>query len=149
MPSIYREAIIAVPPEAAWTALRDVGRARALFAPVLADSRLDGDVRTVRFANGMEVRERILDVDEKHRRVAYAALDASGLEYHHASMQIDLAGPGQCAFVWITDFLPASAGAMLTQLIEQGTQALQRTLESAEANVGAGIPAAAKSHARP
>ena len=62
--------------------------ASRLFAPVLADCRLDDGIRTVRFANGMVVREQILGVDDERRRMAYAALDAPGMTYHHASMQV-------------------------------------------------------------
>ena len=129
MPSIRREVLVDAPIEAAWTALRDVGAAHALFAPVLTASQLDGDVRTVRFANGMELRERILDVDETHRRVAYTVLESPSLAYHHASMQLDTAGPGRCLFVWITDALPAEALEAVTPLMEQGTAAFKANVE--------------------
>src|SRR5215204_99479 len=107
MASIRKEIVIDTGLEPAWDALRRVDEAHTLFAPVLTDAHLEGDLRTVRFANGMVVRERILHVDEEHRRVAYAVLDPRGMSYHHASMQVDVAGPGRCAFVWITDFVPA------------------------------------------
>ena len=64
----------------------------------------------------MTVRERILDLDEERRRVAYTVLDAPGLAYHHASMQMVDEGPGRCRFLWVTDFLPAEARASLTPL---------------------------------
>jgi hypothetical protein len=140
MPSIRRDVVVDAAIETVWASLRDVGRARDLFAPVLADSRLQGDVRSVRFANGMETRERILDVDEEHRRVAYTALDTP-LDYHHGSMQLETAGPGRCVFIWITDFMPATAAEMLTPLIEQGTAALKRNVERDSA-VAAGRSAA-------
>ena len=98
---------------------------------MLTSARIADDVRTVSFANGMTLHERILDVDDETRRVAYAALDAPGLTYHHASMQMEIAGPGRCAFVWITDFLPAEAASSLQPLIDQGAEALKRNLENA------------------
>jgi hypothetical protein len=131
MASIRKEVVIDVGVEPAWDALRRVGAPHTLFAPVLAGAEMHGDLRTVRFANGMELRERILDVDDEHRRVAYAVVDPQGMTYHHASMQLDIAGPGRCAFIWITDFLPAEAAAALLPLIDQGTDALKRNLESA------------------
>ena len=82
------------------------------------------------FANGMTVRERILDLDEERRRVAYTVIDAPGLAYHHASMQIDDEGPGRCRFLWVTDFLPAEARDSLMPLIEQGSAALKANLEA-------------------
>ena len=50
-------------------------------------------------------------VDDGMRRVAYSVLDAPGLRYHHASMQVMEDGPNGCRFVWITDFLPADSRA--------------------------------------
>ena len=129
MASIHKQLLVHVSVEAAWAALRQVENAHTLFAPVLVDARLDGDLRTVRFANGMTVRERILNVDDERCRVAYAALDAPGVAYHHASMQVHDAGEGRALFVWITDFLPAEVGSQLTPLIEQGSQALKTHLE--------------------
>jgi hypothetical protein len=140
MSTIRRDVMLEVGIEDAWAALRRVGDARDLFAPVLADSRLDGDIRSVRFANGMEARERILDVDEEHRRVAYAVIEPA-VAYHHASMQLETAGPGRCQFVWITDVLPAEAAEMMTPLIEQGTAAFKRNVERRPAASAAGTRA--------
>ena len=130
MASIYTQTTLEVDSETAWTALRQVGEAHKLFAPVLTDGRLNGDTRTVTFANGMVVRERILDIDNERKRVAYTVLDGPGMAYHHASMQIVHAGGGRCHFIWITDFLPGELAETLTPLIEQGTEALKRNLEA-------------------
>jgi polyketide cyclase/dehydrase/lipid transport protein len=129
MASIRKEIVVDVGAEAAWDALRRVGQPHTLFAPVLTSSNLEGDVRTVRFSNGKVISERILDVDEEHRRVAYAVVEPQGMTYHHASMEIGLAGPGRCTFLWITDFLPAEAAAGLQPLVDQGAEALKRNLE--------------------
>jgi len=129
MASIQKSVEVEVGAAQAWAALRLVGNPHKLFAPVLVDAQLDGDTRTAHFANGMIVHERMLDIDEATRRVAYTALDGPGMSYHHASMQIVEAGPGRCRFVWITDFLPADVGAAITPLIEQGTKALKANLE--------------------
>ena len=131
MATIHHEVTVNVGADAAWTALREVGNAARLFAPVLVDGSLDGDLRMVKFANGIVVRERILDVDDKRHRVAYTALDGPGMTYHHASMQVIGGGPTRCTFVWITDFLPAEARDGLTALIEGGARALKSNLESA------------------
>lgn len=57
-----------------WLAVRDAGNVHRLFAGVLNDCRLQDGVRTVTLANGMVVRELILDISDEHRRMAYAAL---------------------------------------------------------------------------
>ena len=131
MASIHKELTVEVDADTAWASLRRVGEARELFAPVLTESRMESEIRTVRFANGMVVRERILDVDDERQRVAYAALDAPGMTYHHASMQVREAGPKRCLFVWITDFHPAEIRADILPLIEEGAAAFKRNLEKA------------------
>jgi len=130
MASIHEQLAIEVGADEAWAALRLVGEPHKLFAPVLVDGQLDGDTRTVKFANGMVVQERILDVDDKRRRVAYSAVNGPGMTYHHASMQVLEAGPGRCVFVWITDFLPPEIAGNLAPLIEQGAKALKANLEA-------------------
>ena len=130
MASIHEERVVEVSADKAWAALRLVGDAHKLFAPVLVDAELKGDMRTARFANGMVAHERIIDINDERRRVAYSVLDVPGLTFHHASMQIVDAGPGRCLFVWISDFLPHDIGGSLTPLIKQGTDALKGNLEA-------------------
>jgi hypothetical protein len=129
MACIQREVTVEIDPMRAWATLRRVHAAAELFAPVLTDSSVEGDIRTVTFANGMVARERIVDVDDDRRRVVYSALDVPGISYHHASMQILDAGKGRSRFVWTTDVLPAGAVAAVEPLVEQGTQALKANLE--------------------
>ena len=131
MASIHHEVTVEVGAEQAWASLRAVGAPHELFAPVLVNGELNGDTRTVRFANGMIVHERILDIDDKRRRVAYTVLDGPGMTYHHASMQLVDAGPNRCRFVWITDYVPQEIRSNLLPLIEAGTQALKINLEAA------------------
>ena len=130
MASIQIESPVAVSADTAWGALRQVGRADKLFAPVLDAADIHGEMRTVHFANGPLLHERIIDVDESSRRVAYSVLDSPGLTYHHASMQIVEDGPQRCRFVWTTDFLPADAAPAIRPVIEAGTKALKANLET-------------------
>ena len=130
MAAIHHEVAVEVGVKEAWAALRQVGHAHRLFAPVLTDGSIEGDTRTVTFANGMVARERILDVDDARKRVAYAVVEGPGLAFHHASMQVLDDGPGRCRFYWITDFLPKGAASALTPLIEQGARALKANLEA-------------------
>jgi len=39
------------------------------------DTRLEGDSRLVTFADGTVVRERIIDVDDRARRIAYSVVE--------------------------------------------------------------------------
>ena len=101
-----------VPAADAWSALKNISKTHELFAGVLVDGKLEGDVRTVTFANGMVARERIVAIDDSRMRVAYAVLDM--FEQHAASMRIAPVTSRQCRFVWISDFLPDAKAAIET-----------------------------------
>ena len=128
MASIHKEVVLDVGVEQAWSAVRDVANAKRLFADVLVDSQLEGDIRTVTFANGMKVRERIIDIDDGRRRVAYAAQGAP-FEHHHASMEIVRESGGRSRFVWISDFLPNGLESVITPLIDEGCRSIKRNLQ--------------------
>ena len=136
MASIYSEKTVRVPVDKAWAALSDIANPHRLFAGVLTDAKIDGKVRTVTFANGMVAQERIIDVDGKRRRVAYTVL-GDMFEHHSASMEIVPDGPDRCRFIWTTDLLPDDRVQMVAPLMEQGAQALVRTLESQPATAKA------------
>ena len=129
MASIIKDVPLAVSAEQAWALLRDPGAAHRAFPGVLADCVRDGDERVVTFANGMVLRERILSVDETHRRVAYAAL-GEHFVHHSASMQIIPDGAARSRFFWASDFLPEEVGAQMLPLIEQGCAAFRQAAEA-------------------
>lgn len=129
MASIHWEEPVSVPAERAWAVLRRPGEAHRLFAGVLVDGRVSGDIRTVTFANGLVVRERIIDIDDDRRRLAYAVIDGL-FEHHSASMQILPVDEANCRFVWISDFLPEEKRAAVLPLVKEGSRALARNLEA-------------------
>lgn len=135
MASVQREAALALPAPKVWAALREVGQPHRLFAGVLTASRLEGDVRTVTFANGMIAKEKIIDVDDARMRVAYSVIEGP-FTYHGASMQVVANGPAACRVVWITDFLPGDLESLVAPLMEAGCWAMKRNLEVALAPGG-------------
>ena len=134
MATLRREEIVKVSAEKAWSMLRNVGKPQVLFSGVLVDGFIEGDIRTVTFANGMLVRERIIDIDETNRRVAYAVL-GDLFEHHSAFMEIFPDGEERCRFVWVSDFLPNERMELVKPLVEQGSRMLVFNLE---AGVGTG-----------
>jgi hypothetical protein len=133
MASIRKEILIARRPEDIWAAIRDVGAVHERLAPgfVVGTTFADG-ARVVTFANGVVVRELIVDIDDEARRIAYAAI--GGLSSHHnASMQVFAEGEGGSQLVWITDLLPDAAAAPVGVMIEQGAAVMRRTLEDGNA----------------
>jgi carbon monoxide dehydrogenase subunit G len=129
MVMITSETNLDVSAERAWALLRDPGAAAKAFPGVLVASRLDGDIRTVTFAGGSVVRERVLDIDEAQRQVAYAVVEG-GFSRHSAFMQIIADGPHRSRFVWVSDFLPDELEPLVCPLVEQGTAAFRRVAET-------------------
>jgi len=130
MASIRKEIVVNTPPEQAWAALRDVGAVHTRLArQFVLDTQLDGDSRLVTFANGEVVRERIVDVDDRARRLAYAVVEWR-TTHHNASFQVVADGDGRSRIVWITDLLPDSLADLVGGFIEQGSVAIKRTLEA-------------------
>ena len=131
MASIRKQAIIDVPPEQVWSALRDVGALHTrLVVGFVTDCRMDGDARVVTFANGMVARELIVDVNDSDRRVAWSAVGGR-LSHHNASAQVFDEPGGKTRVVWIADILPHELAPAIGGMIEQGLTAMKRTLERA------------------
>ena len=129
MASIRREVSINVAPDQVWSALRDVGALHTrLVTGFVTDCRLEGDARVVTFANGMVARERIVDIDDSARRVAWAAVGGR-MSHHNASAQVFAESAGGSRVVWIADLLPNEIAPVIATMIEQGTAAMKRTLE--------------------
>jgi len=129
MASIRRELHIAARPEDVWDALRDVGNIHKRVCPgFVTDCRMEGaDARLVTFGNGMTVKELILDVDDRSRRVAWSAVGGR-LSHHNASLQVFPDDNGTRA-VWIADLLPSELAGAIAGMIDAGMSAMKETLE--------------------
>jgi uncharacterized protein YndB with AHSA1/START domain len=132
MASIRKELMIDAPAEHVWAAIRDVGAVHTRLAHgFVLDTRLEGDSRIVTFANGEVVRERIVDIDDRRRRLAYAVVEWR-TTHHNASFEVVPDGDGRCRVVWITDLLPDALAELVEGFMEQGGAAIKRTLETAD-----------------
>jgi hypothetical protein len=133
MASIRKEIEIRASAEKVWDVVRDIGAVHKRFVPgLVTDVRLDAGARIVTFANGMVVRELIVDVNDEQRRLAYAAVGEM-FKHHHASMQVVAKGENRCCLVWITDLLPDTAAGTVEPIIDEGSAIMKRTLERDEA----------------
>ena len=127
--TIRRETQVAVPPDLAWAAVRDVGRVdQRLARGFIAATTFEGNTRTVTFANGRVVREVITGIDDAARRLAYSAVGGRAA-HHAASLQVLPDGSGS-RLVWITDVLPDSLDVPIGTLMDEGIAAMKRTLEA-------------------
>ena len=133
MASIRKELIVDASADHVWAALRDIGQVHTRLArEFVIDTRLDGDSRLVTFANGEVVRERIVDIDDRARRLAYAVVDWR-TTHHNASFQVMPDGDGRSRLTWITDLLPDSLADLVGGFVDQGCVAIKRTLETSAA----------------
>ena len=136
MASIRREIEINRSQGDVWDAIRDIRMIHKRLVPgFVVDCRLEDGAgagatvaRVVTFGNGMTVRELIIDVDDTAHRHAWAARTEM-LEHYNASVQVFAATDGTCRVVWIADLLPHNAAPAIAGMIEQGLDAMTRTLE--------------------
>ena len=131
MASIQKQVLIESHPDAVWDAVRDVGAVHTRVAPgFLTGCRMEDAplARVVSFANGMEARELIVDVDDAARRLAWAIVGGR-MSHHNASMQIFAEGAAHTRVVWIADLLPNELAPAIAGMIEQGLAAMKTTLE--------------------
>ncbi|HEY8949423.1 MAG TPA: SRPBCC family protein [Rhizomicrobium sp.] len=129
MASIRIETFVAVSLEKAWAALRDVGAVHVRLARgFVTDCRLEEDARIVIFANGFVAKELIVDVDDSALRLAYAVSGGERLLHHNASFQLQPENGGT-RIVWVADILPNSAEPIIRGMMEEGSEAMRRTLE--------------------
>ncbi len=133
MASIRKELNVNASADHVWAALRDIGQVHTRLArEFVIDTRLDGDSRLVTFANGEVVRERIVDIDDRARRLAYAVVDWR-TTHHNASFQVTPDGDGRSRLTWVTDLLPDALADLVGGFVEQGCVAIKRTLETSAA----------------
>ena len=129
MATIQKEIAIERSKEFVWDAIRDVGAIHKRLVPgFVVDCKLEGDWRTVTFANGMVVRELIVAVDDKTCRHAWSARGAP-LTHHNASVQVFADGDDKCRIVWIADLMPNEVAETIAEMIQQGLSRMRGTLE--------------------
>ena len=129
MASIRREVLIEARPGHVWAAVRDVGEIHVRLVPgFVADCRLEGDARMVTFANGLVVRELIVDVNDDDRRLAWAAVGGQ-FTHHNASVQVFAEGADHSRLVWIADLLPNEVAGDIRMMIERAAAIMKPTLE--------------------
>jgi hypothetical protein len=129
MASIRREMTLDTAPDAVWAAVRDIGAIHLRLCPgFVTNTVLEEGARMVTFANGLVVREVIVDLDDAARRLVWSAR-SERLSHHNASMQIFDEGDGRCRAVWIADLLPHEAAPAIAAMIDHGMAAMKKKLE--------------------
>ncbi len=131
MAHIAKEILIDAAPGVVWDAVRDVGQVHRRLVPgITTDCRLEDGARVVTFANGMVLRELIVDVDDAGRRFAYASVGGQA-RHHNASLQVFDGAGGGSRLVWLADFLPDTLTPLIGGLMAQGIAVMKATVEAA------------------
>ena len=130
MASIQKEVEIAAPADAVWAVLRDFGGLLKLAPGFVTGCALEeeGTVRLVTFFNGMQLRERLVTLDDAARRIVYTAFGGS-TTHHNASAQVIPLDAQRCRFVWIADLLPHAMAPAVAGMIEAGLAAMKAHAE--------------------
>ncbi|MEV6373659.1 SRPBCC family protein [Micromonospora musae] len=134
MATVSVEVTVDVPAHRVWEAIADVGAVhRRLLPGRVADARIEGDVRILTMPDGAQVRELILAVDHRIRRMAYAVVEGQRLPltYHHAAFQV-LDEGDHSRLVWLTDVLPHAMADAVRARVERGIEEMRDVLELQE-----------------
>jgi carbon monoxide dehydrogenase subunit G len=136
MASIYKEFLVNASPQFVWEAIKDAGAVHVRLAQgFVTDTVLQGDTRTVMFANGFVVQEQVVSINDEMRRFVYRAVGGRA-SHHNAFFQIFPASNGKSKVLWVTDLLPDEMLAPIEQMVELGSSAIQRTLEKSDRAIG-------------
>ncbi|MCJ8012598.1 SRPBCC family protein [Paenibacillus sp. KQZ6P-2] len=132
MPTIYKEILIDASPEQVWNAVSDVGAVHHRLVPGYTENTImNGHERTLIMPNGGRVREIIVSIDEKERRMAYAVKESRmSLLHHHASFKVLPHGDNITKLVWTTDFLPEQLASEIQARVDRGSQVMKETIEA-------------------
>src|SRR5262245_33914402 len=130
MASIQMEIEIERSRQAVWEAVRDVGAIHKRLVPgFVVDCQLEGEWRTVTFANGMVAKELIVDVDDQTFRHSWSAR-SERLIHHNASVQVFPTDNNNCRVVWIADLKPDAAAEHIGPMIQHALYTMKQTLEA-------------------
>ena len=128
MATIRKVIDVSAPATQVWDVIRDVGAVHTRFAPgFVLDTVLEEGARVVKFANGMNIREVIVGVDENLKRLAYSATGGS-TQHHNASFEVIELAPGRTRIVWTADVLPEPTAKVIDGMMEAGSAVILRTL---------------------
>ena len=126
MASIHKDVALDAPTADVWAAVRDFGALHTRLVPgFVLDTKCDGDVRIVSFANGTVAREVLVDCDDVRQRLVYA-VTSERVAQHSASVQVIADGEERCRVVWIVDVLPHAIAGYMSMQMDEAAKAMQR-----------------------
>jgi protein-tyrosine phosphatase len=91
---------VAVPPDQAWSVVGDPCGVPTWYRAYVS-CVVEGDRRTLRRDDGVELIEHLIDRDDDRRTYSYSVIGGLPLRYHHARFSVDPT-PDGCRIVWET-----------------------------------------------
>lgn len=126
MASIRNEVPLQAGAASVWDAVRDFGALHTRLVPgFVTECRLDGDARVIKFANGVEARELLVDCNDDARRLVYAIVGGRAAHYS-ASVQVLERNANTSTLLWIIDLLPNELAPAISGMAAMGVAAMQR-----------------------
>ena len=127
MASICKQIVTKARTDAVWSAIRDIGALHTRLVPgFVTDTRLERGARIVTFGNGMVLREPIIAVDDKARRLVWSA---EGLSHTTMRLQVFAEDGGASRVVWIVDFLSDEVASNQHAAMDAALQVMKATLD--------------------
>ena len=131
MASICKHIVTKARTDDVWSAIRDIGALHTRLVPgFVTDTRLErgAGARIVTFSNGMVLREPIIAVDDRARRLLWSA-DGAPFTHYNASLQVFAEDGGASRVVWIADFLPDEVASNQHAAMDAALQVMKATLD--------------------
>ena len=94
---------------------------------------MEGDVRIVTFYNGATVREPIVSIEERQRRLVWAAVGGK-LAHYNASVQVFPGENNGSKILWIADLLPNEMEQTIQTMIDFAAATMKKTLDATGKN---------------
>jgi polyketide cyclase/dehydrase/lipid transport protein len=129
MASLCKEILTRARTDDVWSAIRDIGALHTRLVPgFVTDTRLEPGARIVTFGNGMVLREPIIAIDDKMRRLVWSA-EGGRFTHYNASLQAFAEDGGVTRVVWIADFLPDAVASDQHAAMETALRIMKTTLD--------------------
>jgi carbon monoxide dehydrogenase subunit G len=116
------ELTMSATPDAVWAVVRDY-HGLAAWMPGIETSRAEGDDRVLGMM-GMEIRERLVDLDEDARSIRYSIVDGAPVEQHQATITVHDGGDGS-RVTWEVEASPDEMAGLMQGVYQQALEALK------------------------
>jgi len=117
------ELTIQATPEAVWAVVRDF-HGLDTWMPGIETLRSEGEDRVLGMM-GMEIRERLVRLDDDGRSITYTIVDGAPVESHEATITVTPEGDGS-RVTWDVDASPDEMAALMQGMYQQSLEALDR-----------------------